>query len=143
MVSLLRILLKTICVLWAAPNSIIGLLIGTIGLLTGGRVQWRRGCIEFYGGATTFFLKKTPVRAVAMTLGHTILGQNTTYLESARDHEHVHVKQYERWGPFFLPAYFWFSFWLWLQKKESYRNNPFEKEAYEKTDPNHECGHEH
>ena len=35
-----------------------------------------------------------------MTLGHTILGQTDAALDISREHELVHVRQYERWGLF-------------------------------------------
>lgn len=72
---------------------------------------------------------------MAMTLGHTILGQSSTGLEFVRDHEQVHVRQYERWGPAFLPAYLISSFYLWMRGRDMYRQNPFEVEAYGLSDP--------
>ena len=65
-----------------------------------------------------------------MTLGHVILGQNAQCLERSRRHEQVHVRQYERWGPLFLPAYFLLSLGLWLRRRDAYYENPFEVEAY-------------
>jgi len=69
-----------------------------------------------------------------MTLGHTILGQTKDALHITRDHEHVHVRQYERWGPFFIPAYFFASGLAWMRGGNSYRDNVFEIEAYDKAD---------
>jgi len=43
----------------------------------------------------------------------------------------VHVRQYERWGPLFGPAYLGCSLVLWLMGKRAYRDNPFEVEAYD------------
>jgi len=60
-------------------------------------------------------------------------------LDRAREHEHVHVRQYERWGPFFLPAYGLSSLYLKIRGQEAYYNNPFEKEAYNKTEIDHRC----
>ncbi len=128
------IFLRIMGMIWASPNTLLGIFIGFLGLLSGGRARIRNGCLEFYGGLTTFFLKKTPIQAVAMTLGHTILGQSPELLDSARDHEHVHVRQYEKWGPLFLPAYFACWFVLWVQGKDAYRLIPFEVEAYSKTE---------
>ena len=138
---MLKVIVKLICVLWSAPNSLLGLFVGGLGVLTGGRARFRQGCLEFFGGATTFFLSRTPIKASAMTLGHTILGQTSELLDSARDHEHIHVRQYERWGPFFLPAYGLSSLYLRIRGREAYYNNPFEKEAYNKTDIDHRCDH--
>ncbi len=122
-------------VVWASPNSAVGLLFGFLGLLFGGRVQWKRGCLEFYGGMVAWLLRRSPlgVGAIAMTLGHTILGQTASGLAAARDHEHVHVRQYERWGPLFVPVYLGWSLVLWFQGRDPYRDNPFEVEAYSTT----------
>ena len=128
-------LFKLLAILWASPNSVLGLAVGCLGLLTGGSTQMRSGCIEFYGGSTTWLLARTPVKAIAMTLGHVILGQSSECLDLARRHELVHVRQYERWGPAFLPAYLFCSFWLWMNRREAYRNNPFEIEAYNESEP--------
>jgi hypothetical protein len=65
-----------------------------------------------------------------MTLGHTILGRDRESLEVSREHEHVHVRQYERWGPLFIPAYLGSSAWMWLRGRDAYRDNPFEVEAF-------------
>ena len=130
---MLRILFKLILIVWTAPNSLIGLTAGAIGLLTGGKAQIAEGCIEFYGGWVEKRLEKLNV--FGMTLGHTILGQTKNGLRIVRKHEQVHVRQYERWGPFFLPAYLGWSAWLWWQGKDYYRMNPFEVEAYRIDDP--------
>ncbi len=121
---------KLLLVLWASPNSFIGLMVGGVGLLSGGRVRYRDGCLEFWGGGVAWILKKFPVRPVAMALGHVILGLDTLVLNRAGYHERVHVRQYERWGPFFLPAYGLCSLWMWRKGLNAYLDNPFEVEAY-------------
>ena len=122
--------------IWTFPNSLIGLLVGVLGLVSGGKCQRRRGCLEFHGGMVTWLLRHVNGNGIlAMTLGHTIIGQNVAVLRIARDHEHVHVRQYERWGPLFIPAYLFCSAYLWFQKKDCYRDNPFEVEAYRISDP--------
>lgn len=72
-----------------------------------------------------------------MTLGHVVIGQTSAALDIARRHELVHVRQYERWGPLFLPLYGAFSLALWLRGRDAYRENPFEREAFE-NDGRHE-----
>ncbi len=121
--------------LWASPNTLLGLLVVLLSCLTGGSAALVRGVVEVHGGFATAFLRRgLPLigSGAAMTLGHVVLGQNADYLESTRDHERVHVDQYERWGPFFLPAYGSASLYLWLSGRDPYRENPFEKEAYAK-----------
>lgn len=66
-----------------------------------------------------------------MTIGHVILGQDLFCLDACRDHEMVHVRQYERWGPLFLPAYGIGSLWAWCRGKHPYYDNPFEREAFD------------
>jgi len=121
---------KPLAWLWASPWTLLGLAIGGVGLLTGGGVQRRCGVIEFYGGAVTWFLKWFPIHPTAMTLGHVVLGRVVDSLEECRLHELVHVRQYERWGPLFIPAYLACSAWIWLRGGDAYRDNPFEREAY-------------
>jgi hypothetical protein len=67
---------------------------------------------------------------MAMTLGHTVIGRTTAALDLSRRHELVHVRQYERWGPLFIPAYLICSLWLRLAGRDAYRDNPFEVEAF-------------
>jgi hypothetical protein len=132
----MNILSRALQLFWASPGSLLGLGIGVIGLATGGRWRRRGKTLEFWGGAVTSFLTNIPWMpggALAMTLGHVILGVSPAALDVTRDHELVHVRQYERWGPLFLPAYLSFSAWLWLCRRDPYRDNPFEREAFEKS----------
>ena len=131
----MNLVAKTAYIAWASPNTLLGVCLGAIGLLAGARMHVRRGVLEFWGGGVSWMLQRgTPGGfASAITFGHTILAQNEAALDLCRDHELVHVRQYERWGPFFLPAYLLCSFWLWLRRRDPYRENPFEREAYEKT----------
>lgn len=129
----LRMLKRSALLLWASPYTLIGISVGSIGLISGGNVQVRRGVVEFYGGFVAWALRRLPTgpTTAAMTLGHSILGQTTDSLDFARDHEHVHVRQFERWGPLMGPAYLGASVYVWLRGKRAYRDNPFEVEAYD------------
>ena len=134
--ALLIVFLQILKRIWASPNTLLGLIVGALGFLFGGKCQVVRGCVEFHGGLVAWLLRRTPTgpTTMAMTLGHTIIGQTESSLALARDHEHVHVRQYERWGPFFIPAYLGWSAVLWWQGKDAYLDNPFEVEAYSKAD---------
>lgn len=134
----MSLIIKLFHYLWASPNTLLGLLIGMLGLLTGGKMQVIQGAVEFHSGAVRWLLRRTLLGSstMAMTLGHTILGQTESSLAVARDHEHVHVRQYEVWGPFFVPAYLFCSLYLWCVKRDPYRDNPFEVEAYSIADVN-------
>lgn len=129
-------LTKLAAIIWTSPNTLLGLVVGLIGLCCGGKIQCVDGCLEFHDGLVKWLLQRGPLERgiMAMTLGHTILGQTAAALDISRAHEHVHVRQYERWGPFFLPAYLGCSCVLWLKRRPAYRDNPFEIEAYAKAD---------
>jgi hypothetical protein len=128
----MRFFLRTAAVLWASPYSLLGLAVGLLGLITGGRVRVRDGALEFSGGAAQWFVSRLPTGplTLAITLGHVILGQTEAALDISHDHEMVHVRQYERWGPLMGPAYLLCSLVLWTQGRSPYRDNPFEREAY-------------
>ncbi len=128
-------------VLWASPNTLIGLMIGGVGMCFGGRARIQGRVIEFYDGGTKWFIQRLPHGqfTLALTLGHTILGQTDASLEISREHELVHVRQYERWGPFMLPAYFLSSLYMWLSGRRFYRDNPFEREAYDANGGEHDA----
>ena len=131
-----RAALLILGVIWALPYTLIGLTIGVIGLCTGGRVQISGRVVEFYGGGVKWLVTHLPLGefTLAITLGHTILGQSDASLDIARDHEMVHVRQFERWGPFMGPAYLLSSLYLWITGGRPYRDNPFEREAYGQSD---------
>lgn len=100
-------------------------------LCLGGRVRYVAGVAEFRGGLAGRFVARLPdpVRFGAMTLGHVIVGIDAATLRALRAHEHVHVRQYERWGPFFLPAYALSSAWAAARGRSGYAGNHFEQAA--------------
>jgi hypothetical protein len=125
--------LRLLLVVWPLPWTAVGVVIGAIGLASGGRVQRRGRVFEFHGGAVDRLLQRMPgtgCGAAAMTLGHIVLGRTAAALDSTRQHELVHVRQYERWGPLFIPAYLLCSAFIWVRGGDPYRDNPFEREAY-------------
>ena len=119
--------------LWALPTTLPGLLAAVLTLATGG--SGRRVAagptvvLEIWGGFARWLLERTLVHARAMTLGHVILGRDPACLDACRDHELVHVRQAEQWGPFFLPAYLLASLWALLRGRHYYRDNWFEIDA--------------
>ncbi len=93
---------RLLAIIWASPYTLLGLFLGGIGLCTGGNVRIRGGVVEFYGGGVKWLLKRFPLLvegAMACTLGHTVFGQTDAALDISHDHEMVHVRQFERWGP--------------------------------------------
>lgn len=111
-----RRFLRVCGVLWASPNTLIGLLLGSIGLLFGARAR-------YCGDALALVFHGWPWGpGGAMTLGNVILytGDSLdvaclTYAHRAGlrkeprvcllDHERGHVLQYMALGPLFLPLY--------------------------------------
>ncbi|TWT52931.1 hypothetical protein Pla22_05590 [Rubripirellula amarantea] len=118
--------------MWASPYTISGI---AIGLLLAGRFRRVDSVIEIHGPAISYFLKRLLLPAAAMTWGHVVFGQDEMMLNATRRHERVHVRQYERWGPLFVPAYLLCSLWLYVRRRDGYRENPFEVEAYAIDDP--------
>ena len=104
-----------------------------VALASGGRARVVDGVLEVHGGLLKFLLSRcTPLRggASAMTLGHVVIARDAELMEATRRHERVHVRQCERWGPFFLPAYFLASLVALMRGKRPYMDNVFEREAY-------------
>lgn len=66
----------------------------------------------------------------AITFGHTVLSVDELDHDTL-DHELVHVRQYERWGPLFVPAYLFASAAARLRGGHHYRDNRFELSARE------------
>jgi len=113
--------------IWAAPTTLVGLLALALALGTGGRARVRRGALEVHGGFATWLARR--VGFAAMTLGHVILGHDAWCLDEFRDHEQIHVRQVERWGIAFIPAYLAASLLAWRAGKHYYRDNWFERDA--------------
>jgi len=120
---------------WALPWTLFGLTIGVLGLASGGGARRIGRTVEFWGGFVTWYLRVFPLvaGAAAVTFGHTILGRSLADLQLSRDHELVHVRQYERWGPLFVPAYLFHWVRLWAIGRDPYHDNPFERQAFEET----------
>jgi hypothetical protein len=122
-----RRLIQLVAYLWTLPNTLLGI---TCGLILAGRFQVVDGVCEVHSPLIAAVLKRFPLPASAITLGHVVLARDKQMLAMTRTHERVHVRQYERWGIMFVPAYLFASACLFLQGKDGYRENPFEKEAY-------------
>lgn len=128
---------------WAFPGSLVGLVLIPFALLgQGGGIQFFDGVLEGYGGWLPRVLQRPfwvcgPIAAI--TFGHVVLGCDAATIHRTRKHERVHVRQYELWGPFFIPAYVLASFWIRLRGGNMYLDNPFEVEAYRISDGFEDC----
>jgi hypothetical protein len=111
---------------------VLGLLFVPAAWLSGGKVRFVQGAVEIHGGLVGVLLRQRLPgvgSAAAMTLGHVILARDQDCLDQSRRHEHVHIRQYERWGPLMLPLYLLTSGILYLRGLDPYLDNPFEREA--------------
>ena len=64
----MSLIIKLLHYLWASPNTLVGLIVGLFGLLTGGKMQVIRGVVEFHGGGVRWLLR------------HSFLGESTICL---------------------------------------------------------------
>lgn len=117
--------------LWAAPCSLLGLILGACVLLTGGRLRCCDGALECWvkQGALAQWLECHQPFA-AITLGHVIVALHQEDLQLWHAHERVHVRQFEAWGIFMLLAYPAASCWAWMRGEDAYAGNWFERQAY-------------
>jgi hypothetical protein len=114
---------------WVAPVTVFGLIFALVAYWLGATVKRRFGVLEVAGSTRTPILCSISSRFEAITLGHVILGRNHGTLSRYRSHEHVHVRQYERWGLLFPILYVLASFRALLTGKRFYWDNLFEIEA--------------
>jgi hypothetical protein len=117
-------------VVWASPNSLIGLVLCALWLLAGARAKRVEGVLEVALNPSRRakpWRRRLPFSAIA--LGHVVVAAQAEDLERLRAHERVHVRQSERWGPLFLPAYLMAGAWQWARGRRAYWDNPFEVEA--------------
>lgn len=114
---------------WAAPTSSLGLVCAGLLLVRGARARCVDGVLEVSGGALADRVTRLSGFS-ALTLGHVVLGQSEDCLHRLRTHEHVHVRQAERWGVLFIPIYLLAGLWQILRGRHAYYDNPFELEAF-------------
>jgi hypothetical protein len=116
---------------WAGPTTLVGLVVA-LALLRRGGAAVVDGVLECHGPLLGRALRTlTPLAggAVAVTLGHVVIGQSALALEMTRPHERVHVRQYEMWGPFFVPAYLCAGLFELCRGRHPYVDNYFERDA--------------
>ena len=123
--------------LWAAPATAVGLFLLLAAQAAGARSRIVDGTVEVSGSCVKRAVQALPrcLQFHAITFGHVIIGVDDAQLAACRDHERVHVRQYERWGLLFFPLYLGSSLVQWLRGRDPYRDNRFEVEAFAKTTP--------
>jgi hypothetical protein len=105
--------------LWGLPNTLIGL---GFALLSGAIPRPRDGLLiaESTRGLAYFFLTRRGFGAI--TFGRVVVSA-IPITPHLLVHESHHARQYEVFGPFYLPVY------LWLHARVGYTANPLELEA--------------
>ena len=125
--------MRLVKLIWALPCSLVGLVLALAMVAARAQARVMDGVFEVVlrpaGGA----LRWLPFRCI--TFGHVILAIDGAELERLRAHEQVHVRQYERWGVLFFPLYLGSSAWQWIRRRDPYRDNVFEREAFRATPP--------
>jgi hypothetical protein len=122
--------------IWAAPNTVLGLVVGGVayGVAWAGHGIGLNGAPSISIGNNAIQFENIPFGDGALTLGNTITyGGGTKPTDDRNDlygdprmlnlglHEQGHTRQYQEFGPFFLPAY--------LVGGGITRTNPFETGA--------------
>lgn len=117
--------------LWAFPNTALGVLLVPCAWFGAGGLRVVDGVIEIHGPAIAWILRWVPIDggAAAITLGHIVAACDERVLAETRAHERVHVRQCERWGPAFIPAYLCGSLMAFLSGTGAYEGNYFERQA--------------
>jgi hypothetical protein len=111
---------RLLAYVWASPLTAAGVLLGAVSRT---RPRLYDGVLIFADarGLGGWMLRWRGFAAA--TLGHTILATGRPG-ERLLQHELVHVRQAERWGPLFVPLY------LAGLIRYGYRRNPLERAAY-------------
>jgi hypothetical protein len=120
--------MKVLAYLWAFPVTLVGLALAAVAALTGGTTRLRNGIVECCGGLPGRLLRGGRFHAggAAMTLGHVVLARDAACLCRSMPHERAHVRQFEKWGVFVLPAYWLVAVWLRWRGLHPYLDHPFE-----------------
>ena len=87
--------------------------------------RWTNGIVLAEGAS---WPRRLGWRYRAITFGHVILCVDHAD-ERLLAHEMVHVRQYERWGPLFIPVYLAASGFAKARGGRAYADNPFELAA--------------
>ncbi len=114
---------------WSCPTTLLGIAAGLASLSV---PRATNGILLFTSGRGFAWWFLTRRGYTAITLGHVVL----VTPKAATDvlaHEMIHVRQGERWGPLFVPAYLLAMLALRLRGRHPYWDNPFEAEAREKS----------
>ena len=117
--------------IWASPASALGVCAAGIASLAGAKVKCVSGVLEVSLAPRSRLLCKAVacLPFAAITFGHIVIARSAQEQAALRQHERVHVAQYELWGPVFLAAYPLESLFQFLRGRQPYQDNRFEVAA--------------
>jgi hypothetical protein len=124
--------LRPLRTLWALPLTLPGLLVYGLVLMTGGQRHRCSGALAISGGISSWWMRRGPWRKrnlLAITIGHVIITRDAAGFHRTLAHELEHVRQGERWGIFFPPAYIVASLAAMAKGGHYYDDNCFETAA--------------
>ena len=104
---------------WTVPNTVLGLVLGA---LTFRLPRAHGGAFVFDGSPRGLTRLLRAMGRTAMTVGFVIVAA-VPVEGTLLAHERHHIRQYSRWGPFFIPVY------LILVIPFGYRRHPMERAA--------------
>ncbi len=108
--------MRTLAYVWTSPNTVLGLVVGALSFQ---RPRVVSGVVVFDGPVRGSLWVVRVFRRSAITFGHVVVS-NRPLRGRLLVHELHHVRQYERLGPLYLPAY------LAIYLFTGYRRHPFE-----------------
>jgi hypothetical protein len=111
--------LTSLGAIWSLPNTLIGL---GFALLSGAVPRPREGLLIAETNRALAYLFLTRRGFGAITFGRVVVSA-IPLTPHLLVHESHHSRQYEVFGPFYLPLY------LWLHARRGYAANPLELEA--------------
>lgn len=117
--------------IWASPASALGVCAGGIAILIGADVKRVSGVLEVSLAPRNAVVRKVVAGLpfAAITFGHIVIACSAQEQATHREHERVHVAQYELWGALFLLAYPLESLYQLLSGRKPYQDNRFETAA--------------
>ena len=117
--------------IWTSPASAIGICATFIASVVGAKIKRVSGVLEVSLAPRSGMLCKAVacLPFAAITLGHVVIACSADEQAAHREHERVHVAQYELWGPVFLLAYPLDSLYQLLNGRRPYLDNRFELAA--------------
>ncbi len=122
--------LRVIGWIWAIPTTLLGLLLAIVGHTVFYKIR-PGGVFQFVAidGPWGWFFRRFGMGAI--TIGACMISR----LESKDDaimirHERQHTIQCFWLGPFFVPVYYLLCLWALALRRDPYRGNPLEIQAY-------------